>query len=180
MVALTHSKTCIICRNSHLISSTNRKLQASARLCKATMLGCFSWFLNYTNGTKSRWASQVIEKLKPATLIEVTLPLGCSSCLLNYLNGTASRWASQIIKNLKPATVLKVTLLRCLFMFFKLYKCYQIGLIITRNSKAEACNFTKSNTPSWVFFMFFKLYSWYQITLVITNNWKYLHERLET
>ena len=29
---------------------------------------------------------------------------------------------------------------------------------------AEAWNFTKSNTPSWVFFMFFKLNKWYQIT----------------
>ena len=26
-----------------------------------------------------------------------------------------------------------------------------------------ACNFTKSNTPPWVFFTFFKLYKWYQI-----------------
>ena len=25
-----------------------------------------------------------------------------------------------------------------------------------------ACNFTKSNTPPWVFFTFFKLYKWYQ------------------
>ena len=29
---------------------------------------------------------------------------------------------------------------------------------------AEACNFTKINTPSWVFFSFLKLYKWYQIT----------------
>ena len=28
---------------------------------------------------------------------------------------------------------------------------------------AEACNFTKSNTPPWVFFTFFKLHKWYQI-----------------
>ena len=28
---------------------------------------------------------------------------------------------------------------------------------------AEACNFTKSITPPWVFFMFFKLYKWCQI-----------------
>ena len=27
----------------------------------------------------------------------------------------------------------------------------------------EACNFTKSNTPHWVFFTFFNLYKWYQI-----------------
>ena len=29
--------------------------------------------------------------------------------------------------------------------------------------EAKACNFTKSNTPPWVFFTFFKLYKWYQI-----------------
>ena len=28
---------------------------------------------------------------------------------------------------------------------------------------AEACNFTKINTPPWVFFTFLKLYKWYQI-----------------
>ena len=37
-----------------------------------------------------------------------------------------------------------------------------------------ACNFTKSNTPPWVFFTFFKLYKWYQIVQCITNRlqWK--------
>ena len=30
--------------------------------------------------------------------------------------------------------------------------------------EAEACNFTKINTPPWVFFTFLKLYKWYQIT----------------
>ena len=29
-------------------------------------------------------------------------------------------------------------------------------------------NFTKSNTPPWVFFMFLKLYKWYQIAQRIT------------
>ena len=28
--------------------------------------------------------------------------------------------------------------------------------------QAQACNFTKNNTPLWVFFTFFKLYKWYQ------------------
>ena len=28
---------------------------------------------------------------------------------------------------------------------------------------AETYNFTKINTPPWVFFMFFKYYKWYQI-----------------
>ena len=35
-------------------------------------------------------------------------------------------------------------------------------------SKVKACNFTKSNTPPWVFFMFFKFYKWYQIAQSIT------------
>ena len=32
----------------------------------------------------------------------------------------------------------------------------------------KACNFTKINTPPWVFFTFFKLYKWYQIEQRIT------------
>ena len=34
--------------------------------------------------------------------------------------------------------------------------------------QAEACNFTKSNTPTWVLFMFFKLNEWYQIAQSMT------------
>ena len=34
---------------------------------------------------------------------------------------------------------------------------------------AKACNFTKNNTPSWVFLTFFKLYKWYQIAQSILN-----------
>ena len=33
---------------------------------------------------------------------------------------------------------------------------------------SEASNFTKSNTPPWVFFTFFILYKWYQIAQRIT------------
>ena len=33
-----------------------------------------------------------------------------------------------------------------------------------------ACNFTKINTPLWVFFTFFKLYKWYQIAQRTTDN----------
>ena len=32
----------------------------------------------------------------------------------------------------------------------------------------QVFNFTKSNTPPWVFFMIFKLYKWYQIAQRIT------------
>ena len=35
----------------------------------------------------------------------------------------------------------------------------------------KPCNFTKSNTPPWVFFTFFKLYKWYQIAQNITYIW---------
>ena len=33
-----------------------------------------------------------------------------------------------------------------------------------------ACNFTKSNTPPWVFFTFLKLCKWYQIAENITSK----------
>ena len=39
--------------------------------------------------------------------------------------------------------------------------------------KLEACNFTKSNTPPWMFFTSFKLYKWYQIVqclICLTNK----------
>ena len=36
--------------------------------------------------------------------------------------------------------------------------------------QAEVCNFTKSNTPPWMFFTFFKLYKWYQIAQRITYD----------
>ena len=32
----------------------------------------------------------------------------------------------------------------------------------------SACNFTKINTPPWLFFTFLKLYKWYQIAQRIT------------
>ena len=37
---------------------------------------------------------------------------------------------------------------------------------------AEACNFTKSKTPPWVFFTFLKLYKWYQIAQSVSfESW---------
>ena len=42
------------------------------------------------------------------------------------------------------------------------------GVFLLVNLQAEACNFTKSNTPPWLFFMFFKLYKRYQIAQRIT------------
>ena len=34
----------------------------------------------------------------------------------------------------------------------------------------NSCNFTKINTPPWVFLTFFKLHKWYQIAQRITYN----------
>ena len=51
------------------------------------------------------------------------------------------------------------------FHVFKLYKWDQIAQC---TKYGEACNFTKINTPQWVFFTFFKLYKWYQISQRIT------------
>ena len=35
------------------------------------------------------------------------------------------------------------------------------GVLILVKLQALACNFTKINTPPWVFFTFFELYQWY-------------------
>ena len=40
---------------------------------------------------------------------------------------------------------------------------------VTLKLQPEACNFTKSNTPPWVFFTFFKLYKSYQMVQSIKN-----------
>ena len=42
------------------------------------------------------------------------------------------------------------------------------GVLILVKLQALACNFTKINTPPWVFFTFFELYKWYQIAQCIT------------
>ena len=36
-------------------------------------------------------------------------------------------------------------------------------ILVKLQAEAEACNFTKINTPPWMFFTLFKLYKWYQI-----------------
>ena len=43
-----------------------------------------------------------------------------------------------------------------------------ICTICTLKLKISACNFTKSNTPPWVFFTFFKLYKLYQFAQSVT------------
>ena len=40
---------------------------------------------------------------------------------------------------------------------------YNLKNVKITHGGAKACNFTKSNTPPWVFFKYFKLCKWYQI-----------------
>ena len=51
----------------------------------------------------------------------------------------------------------------CCAIWYHMYNLKNV-----KNTQAEACNFTKINTPPWVFFTFFKLYKWYQIVQRIT------------
>ena len=44
------------------------------------------------------------------------------------------------------------------------------GVLTLVKLQALACNFTKVNTPPWVFFTFFELYEWYQIAKRTTNS----------
>ena len=43
------------------------------------------------------------------------------------------------------------------------------GVILLVKLQAEAYNFTKSNTPPWVFLTLFKMYIWNQIVQHITD-----------
>ena len=45
---------------------------------------------------------------------------------------------------------------------------------------AEACNFTKSNTPPFVFFTFSKLYKWYQIVQSVSYFYYFCFSPLES
>ena len=43
-------------------------------------------------------------------------------------------------------------------------------MLILVKLQASACNFTKINSPPWVFFTYFKLYKWYQIAQRTTDE----------
>ena len=49
-----------------------------------------------------------------------------------------------------------------------LQKLKWLNCFEANNIEASACNFTKINTPAWVFLTFFKLYKWHQIAQRIT------------
>ena len=56
------------------------------------------------------------------------------------------------------------------------------GVLILVKLQALAWNFTKINTPLWVFLTFFKLYEWYQIAQRIKYiiNIPSIEDRLQT
>ena len=54
------------------------------------------------------------------------------------------------------------------------------GVSILVKLQAKVCNFTKINSPPWVFFTFFKLYKCYQIAQRIRNGWKEMYSHLKS
>ena len=54
------------------------------------------------------------------------------------------------------------------FVQFKNRKNIHGGVFLLVKLQAKACNFTKSNTPPWVFLTFF-MYKWYQIAQRVAN-----------
>ena len=48
------------------------------------------------------------------------------------------------------------------YLYLKRKKNTHGGVSLLVKLQAEACNFTKSNIPPWVFFTFSKFYNWYQ------------------
>ena len=63
--------------------------------------------------------------------------------------------------------IYNITMMRCAIWYhlhnLKNVKNTHGGVLILVKLQASACNFTKINTPPWVFLTFFKLYKWYQI-----------------
>ena len=86
---------------------------------------------------------------------------------LKYLCWSQNKYAHQLINEIqiqKPKTD-KTTWL------YVMKNTHGIVLLL-------ACNFTKSNTPSWVFFTFFKLYEWYQIAQGITYRLRFRYKHI--
>ena len=61
----------------------------------------------------------------------------------------------------------------CCTIWYQFYKLKNVknthgGVLLLVKLQASVCNFSKSNTPPWVFLTFLKLYKWYQIVQRIT------------
>ena len=57
------------------------------------------------------------------------------------------------------------------FLQFKKRERLSWRILLLVKSQVLVYNFTKSETPPWVFFTFFKLYKWYQMTQRVSNTY---------
>ena len=64
--------------------------------------------------------------------------------------------------------VMRCTIWYHLYNFKNVKNAHGEVLLLVKLQAALGCNFTKSNTPPWVFFTFSKLGKWYQIAQRIT------------
>ena len=60
------------------------------------------------------------------------------------------------------------------FVQFKKHEIIHGGVLLLVKMQASTCNFTKSNTPPWVFLTFFKLYKWYQIAQSVSYSQQHI------
>ena len=74
---------------------------------------------------------------------------------------------SALTKLWKPRIVVRFTIWYHMYNLKNVKNTHR-GVLVLVKLQAEVCNFTKINTPPWVFFMVFKLYKWYQIAQRIT------------
>ena len=86
-------------------------------------------------------------------------------------------WSSDVCRWVE---VVKRNVVHC-SIWYHLYNLKNVknihgGVLLLVKLQASACNFTKSNTPLWVFFTFFKLYEWYQIAQRTTYNYTFLYK----
>ena len=95
-------------------------------------------------------------------------------------------WSRSRSLDIKWTKIFMTYVMRCA-IWYHLYKLRNVknthgGVLILVKLQAEACNFTKTNTPPWVFFTFFKLYKWYHIAqrttyIVLSTNEKDIEEK---
>ena len=58
------------------------------------------------------------------------------------------------------------------FVLFKKREKHPWKSVTFSKLQTETCNFTKSNTPPWMFFTFIKLYKWYHIAQRIIATYR--------
>ena len=90
--------------------------------------------------------------------------------LLLTANNTREAQHGGIFKCLSNSNVMLCAIWYHLYNLKNVKSTYG-GVLLLVKLQASACNFTKSNTPRWVFFTFFKLYKWYQIVQNISNDY---------